>query len=209
MPPKDKDEEEKIEDQESGEEEDLDQEEETSDDNEETEEEEDLSPEELRARLQKAQARLHKVNEEAKSRRLELERLRKEKQEKEEAELSEAQKAEKRAEKAEADLEELRKKNYSLQLSRELDSVVRELKLEFITDQAREDALLFLDKEKIGEDFAGLEDEVKALHKKRSHLFGKPDPDRFIQDGRRRSHGNGRVPMREKIETKKRRIPPL
>lgn len=210
MPPKDKSQEEedpeikKIE----GEEEE-DPEKEVSDPQEDEDEEDGLSIEELRARLKAKEERLREVNRESKERRLALEKLEKEKKDREEAELSEKEKAEKRAQEAEDNLAALRNENRSLKLSTRLASTVKELKLDFASDQAREDAIRFLDLEKLGEDFEGLEDQLKAMSKTRAYLFGKPDPTQFTSDGARKGTKNQRVSTQQALNNKRRLISPL
>lgn len=181
-------------------------EEETSDPQDTEDEEDDLSPEELRAQQKELKARLKKVNAEAKERRLALEKLQKEKKDREEEELSEKEKAEKRAKEAEDNLAALRQENRSLKLAGLLVKKVKELKLEFVSTQAQEDALKFLDPEKLGEDFDGLEDEIKALAKNRAYLFGKPDPNQFNNDGSAKGKRNARIQTRQVLENKKRLV---
>lgn len=211
MPPKGKQEEEdpEVEKTEGDEEESEKDLSETQD--EEQEQEEELSLEEAKKRLAQREARLREVNKEAKERRLALEALQKEKKERDEAELSEKEKAEKRAKEAEDNLAALQKENRSLKLSSELASTAKELKLEFASEQARKDALSFLDPEKIGEDFENLEDEIKELSKTRPYLFAKPDPEKLLNDGSKKGSGRGagKAPTNQAIINKKRQISPL
>lgn len=204
--PKDKEQEEQDPEVEETQEE-KDQEEEASDPQE--GEEEELTLEELKERLKKREARLREVNAEAKERRLAYEKLEKEKKDREEAELSEKEKAERRAKEAEDNLAALQKENRSLKLSGLLTSKAKELKLEFASDQARKDALKFLDPEKLGEDFEGLEDELKEMSKARAYLFGKPDPNQFTDDGSRKGKKNARVSTQQALTNKRRQISPL
>lgn len=171
----------------------------TEEDPESEEEEEDLSPDELKAKLAESEKARRAANKEAKERRLKLEALEKEKKDREEAELSEKDKLEKRAKEAEDRLASIEQENRSLKLSQEFARKTGELKLSFASEKARETGLNLLDLEKVGDDFDGLEDELKRLAKDHSYLFGKADPDTFINDGSRKSKVNASTVTKESI----------
>lgn len=201
---------EKDKDQEGTEEEEtIEEETEETKEEQETETEEELSVEELRAQLAKKKKDLAAANKEAKDRRIRLEALEKEKKDREEAELSEAEKLKKRAADAEEERDRIKQENHSLKLSQEFDSEVRELKLSFVSEKARETGLKLLDRESIGEDLAGLPDAVKSLHKDHAYLFGKPDPNQVNNDGSRKGKTQVSTVTRKKIDQNKRRLAPL
>jgi hypothetical protein len=205
MPPKEKqdpNEEEEIETQEDEtEEEDLETEEQ-----EETEEEEDLSPEALREKYLQARAELKKTRKEARARRLKLKELEQKEKERADAELSEAEKLKKDLSDRDSELETLRQEKRSLLLSQELGKQVRKLRVEFISETAREDAIAILQNEDLGEDFEDLEQAIKDLVKDRNYYFKKADPNQFIEDGRKKTKVTPRTVAQQTVNQKRRRV---
>lgn len=173
------------------------------------EESEELSLEDLRAMLAETKKNLRSANKEAKERRIRLEELEQEKKKREEEELSEAQKAQKRAEEAEARAKDLEQKNRDLSLRTKFQSKARDLKLSFVNSNAEEDALKAIDPEAVGDDFEGLEDELKRIVKDRPYLFGKQVETETVRDGSSKGKVNKAHLNQEALNKKRGHIKPL
>lgn len=80
--------------------------------------------------------------------------------------------AEKKAQEAEARAKAAEAKASRLELQRRFEATVKELKLEFVSPTAAEDAFAHLKAEDVGDDFKGLPEAVKKLAEERDYLFG-------------------------------------
>lgn len=174
-----------------------------------SESEEELTVEQLKAKLDEKEKHIKSLNKESAERRIKLEAFEKAEQERKQAELTEVQKAEAKAKAAEERQIALEAENKTLKLEGAFAAKVRAMKLDFANENAEKDAFQALDLEAVGEDYAGLEDEIKRLVKERSYYFGKESQQQHNNDGSAKGKINVRAANEKVIATKKRSITPL
>jgi colicin import membrane protein len=116
-------------------------------------------------------------------------------------ELAEAAQKKADAEKARADAAEAELKK--LRLQRKFEETIADLGLRFVNPKASEDAFAHLDLEAVGEEYAGLEAEVKRLAEDRSYYFEEDEGDIDI-DATDKGKASRTVTKKEIVNQKKR-----
>jgi len=84
-----------------------------------------------------------------------------------------AEKSQKEAEAKQAEKEKAEAELKSLKLRSAFEKAVGKLSLAFANEAAAQDAFEKLDVESVGEDFKGMDEAIKKLHKERPYLFGE------------------------------------
>lgn len=115
--------------------------------------------------------KLREFEKAAKAQLKELEALKKAENDRKQAEMTDLQKAQSELETIKPEIETLREQNRELLTQTAFERTVGTLKLEFATEKARETGYRLLDKEKVGEDAAGMKDALLALQKEHAYLF--------------------------------------
>lgn len=163
---------------------------------------EELTLEELRTQLAETRKKLKASNAESAARRKKLEAKEKEEADRKKAELSEVEKAQAEKKEAEEARDRLKQENRDLKIEQEFDILARSMKLSFINETARKDALKALDREAIGEDLEELEEEIKKVIKDRPFLIGKLEQQN-INDGSAKGKNNKSSSTQEAISKKR------